>query len=36
MAGMHPNYFSERFERLVLGKTIEITKDNFFDYFKQI
>lgn len=36
MAGMHPNYFSERFERLVLGETIEITKDNFFDYFKQI
>ena len=36
MAGMRPNYFSERFERLVLGKTIEITKDNFFDYFKQI
>ena len=35
MAGMRPAYFSERFERLVLRQTIEITKDNFFDYFKK-
>jgi hypothetical protein len=36
MAGMHPNYFSIRFETEVLSETIQITKDNFFDYFKKI
>lgn len=36
MAGMKPGYFSIRFEREVLAETIEITKDNFFDYFKAI
>lgn len=36
MAGMKPNYFSVRFEEEVLDETIQITKDNFFDYFKAI
>ena len=36
MAGMKPNYFSLRFEEEVLDETIQITKDNFFDYFKAI
>ena len=38
MAGMRAGitYFSMRFENKVLNRTIKITKDNFFEYFKKI
>lgn len=37
MAGMaKPSYFSIRYETKILGQTINITKDNFFKYFKAI
>lgn len=36
MAGMRPDYFSLRFEEKILYETIQITKDNFFEYFKKV
>lgn len=38
MAGMQAQqtYFSIRFENKILNRTIRITKDNFFQYFKKI
>ena len=36
MAGMKPHYFVIKYEKEILGSTIRFTKDNFFQYFKQI
>ena len=36
MAGMHPEYFSIRFENLVLDEVINNVERNFFKYFKKI
>ena len=36
MAGMKPQYYVIKYEKEILGSTIRFTKDNFFQYFKQI